>query len=154
MLSFQCIRRHRSLGRAPGGAGRGLRSQDPCGVPTGTAPMGLWSSSTAACVVGATGYRGGLLARQAACHFGGMHGAVAIFLAKHGYVIISFTISNNMESGFSQTHQRSSAYGGIGLLGAPLGARDEAFGHKIPVVRPQGYDTEHRHVRTQKNNVF
>ena len=81
-------------------------------------------------------------------------GAVAIFLAKHGYVIIPFTISNNMESGFSQTHQGSSAYGGIGLLGAPLGARDEAFGHKIPVVRPQGYDTEHRHVRTQKNNVF
>ena len=63
--------------------------------------MGPWSS-TAACVVGATGYRGGLLVRRAACHFGGMRGAVAIFHHKHGYVIIFFTISNNMEAGLSQ----------------------------------------------------
>ena len=44
--------------------------------------MGPWSS-TAACVVGATGYRGGLLVRRAACHFGGMRGAVAIFDIKN-----------------------------------------------------------------------
>ena len=80
--SFQCIRRHRSLGRAPGGAGRGLRSRVPCGVPTGTGPMGPWSSTTA-CVVGATGSRRGLQARHASCHFGGMRGAAAIFHDKH-----------------------------------------------------------------------
>ena len=64
----------------------------PCGVPQGLGRLGPWSS-TAACVVGATGYRGGLLVRRAACHFGGMRGAVAIFHHKHGYVIIFFTIS-------------------------------------------------------------
>ena len=50
----------------------------PCGVPQGLGRLGPWSS-TAACVVGATGNRGGFLVRHAACHFGGMRGAVAIF---------------------------------------------------------------------------
>ena len=34
-------RRHRSLGRIPGGAGRGRRSCDLCGVPTGTGLTGV-----------------------------------------------------------------------------------------------------------------
>ena len=54
----------------------------PCGVPQGLGRLGPWSS-TAACVVGATGNRGGLLVRRAACHFGGMRGAVAIFDIKN-----------------------------------------------------------------------
>ena len=50
----------------------------PCGVPQGLGRLGPWSS-TAACVVGATGYRGGLPVRHADCHFDWMRGAVAIF---------------------------------------------------------------------------
>ena len=93
----------------------------PCGVPQGLGRLGPWSS-TAACVVGATGYRGGLLARQAACHFGGMHGAVAIFHDKHGYVIIFY---NEQVSSPPWNHTDACSTPGVIARGREQGAMRE-----------------------------